>query len=98
MGNIRKKYLASFKAKVALEMIKEEKTLAELSSQYEVHSELLRKWKSVIINRADELFTDKRQKKDKEKDKLIEELYKEVGQLKVELDWVKKKFTPLTKG
>jgi len=91
MGNIRKKYPPSFKAKVALEAIREEKTSAQLASQYEVHPSQIRKWKRIAMNGMIELFTDNRQKRDKEKNLLIEELYKEIGQSKVELDWLKKK-------
>jgi len=91
MGNIRKKYPPSFKAKVALEAIREEKTSAQLASQYEVHPSQIRKWKRIAMNGMIELFTDNRQKRDKEKNLLIEEMYKEIGQSKVELDWLKKK-------
>ena len=90
MANIRKKYPPSFKAKVALEAIRGEKTSAELASQYQVHPSQIRKWKSMALNGMIELFTDNGQKRDKEKDLFIEELYKEIGQLKVELDWLKK--------
>lgn len=91
MGNIRKKYPPSFKAKVALEAIREEKTSAELASQYEVHPSQIRKWKRIAMSGIIELFTENRQKRDKEKNLLIEELYREIGKLKVELDWLKKK-------
>ena len=91
MADIRRKYPPSFKAKVALEAIREEKTSAELASQYEVHPSQIRKWKRIAMNGIIELFTDNRQKRDKEKNLLIEELSKGIGQLKVELDWLKKK-------
>ena len=89
MGNIRKKHPPVFKAKVALEAIREEKTSAELSSKYKVHPGQIRKWKSIATEGIRESFMDKRQKRDK--DMLIEELYKQIGQLKVEVDWLKKK-------
>jgi transposase len=98
MGNIRKKYPPSFKAKVALEAIREEKTSAQLASQYEVHPSQIRKWKRIAMNGMIELFTDNRQKRDKEKNLLIEELYKEIGQSKVELDWLKKKSGLISEG
>ena len=91
MGNIRKKYLPALKAKVALEALKEEKTSAELASGYQVHPGQIRRWKSIATEGIKELFMDKRQKRDKDKDMLIEELYKQIGQLKVEVDWLKKK-------
>lgn len=86
MGKIRKQYPPSFKTKVALEAIKEEKTSAELVSEYGVHPSQIKKWKKIAIDGIMELFTDRRQSKDKEKNLLIEELYREIGQLKVELD------------
>ena len=91
MGNIRKKYPPVFKAKVSLEALKEEKTSAELASEYKVHAQQIRRWKSIATEGIRELFMDKRQKRDKDKDMLIEELYKQIGQLKVEVDWLKKK-------
>ena len=90
MGNIRKKYLPVFKVKVALEALKEEKTSAELASKYKVHPQQIRRWKSIATEGIRESFIDKRQKRDKDKDMLIEELYKQIGQLKVEVDWLKK--------
>jgi transposase-like protein len=91
LKNLRKKYSPSFKAKVALEAIKEVQTSSELASQFEVHPVQLRNWKAKAINGLVELFKDNRQKKEKENEELIEELYKQIGQLKVELDWLKKK-------
>ena len=91
MQNIRRKYPPAFKAKVALESIREEKTSAELASEYEVHPGQIRRWKKIATDGIIELFTDNRQRRDKEQEMIIEELYKQIGQLKVELDWLKKK-------
>ena len=90
MGNIRKKYPPVFKTKVALESFREEKTSAELASKYKVHPQQIRRWKSIVTEGIRESFVDKRQKRDRDKDMLIEELYKQIGQLKVEVDWLKK--------
>ena len=89
--SLRRQHSGSFKGKVALEAIESEQTLSELASQYEVHPNQIKNWKSHLVNHIGELFTDKRMKKDRDKDELIDELYKQIGQLKVELDWVKKK-------
>ncbi len=91
MGSMRRKHPPGFKAKVALEAIQGEKTLAELASQYGVHPSQIKKWKRIATDNMLELFADQRGAKDKEHTELIEELYKKIGQLKVELDWLKKK-------
>ena len=89
--NLRRQHTGSFKGKVALEAIKEEKTLSELASHYEVHPNQIKNWKSYLVAHVEDLYTDKRKKKGEDKDHLIDELYKQIGQLKVELDWLKKK-------
>lgn len=91
MERLRKKHPPSFKAKVALEAIKEQKTSAELASQYQVHPAQIRNWKSVVIKGMMDLFSDKRKDKEWDKDTLISELYRQIGQQKVDLDWLKKK-------
>lgn len=88
---IRKTYSGKFKGKVAVEAVKEEKTIAELASQYEVHPTQIKAWKRHMLAHVEELFVDNRHKHDKEQAELVDELYKQIGQLKVELDWVKKK-------
>jgi len=89
--NLRRKHTPSFKAKVALEAIKEHKTSAELSSEYQVHPGQIRNWKAAATKGLIDLFSDKRRSNDQEKEKLIEELYRQIGQMKVDLDWLKKK-------
>ena len=91
MVNMRKRYDAKIRAKVALEAVKGEKTLAELSSEFGVHSNQIRKWRKQLLEFLPDLFTDRRKKKDKDTEELISELYRQIGQLKVELDWLKKK-------
>lgn len=91
MVNMRKSYDATFRAKVALEAVKGEKTLAELSSTFEVHPNQICKWKKQLLESLPDLFTDRRKKKEKDSEELVDELYRQIGQLKVELDWLKKK-------
>jgi len=67
MTSIRKKYPPTFRAKVALEAIREEKTSDELASQYQLHPHQIRKWKSIALNGMIKLFADNGQKRDKEK-------------------------------
>ena len=94
---MRKSYPPSFKAKVALDAIKEQKTSAELASQYQVHPGQIRNWKAAAQKGLIDLFSDKRKGKEQDKDGLISELYRQIGQQKVDLDWLKKKsgLTPL---
>jgi len=88
---IRKRYPPVFKAKVALEAIKEHKTSAELASLYQVHPGQIRNWKAVVLKGLVELFSDQRKRQDQDTETLIAELYRQIGQQKVDLDWLKKK-------
>jgi len=88
---LKSKHTPAFKAKIALEALREEKTSAEIASQYQVHPVQIRKWKSLVTSSLVELFSGRKNKAEREKEELIEELYKQIGQLKVELDWLKKK-------
>ncbi len=87
----RRKHSADFKTKVVLEMLKGAETLSELSSKYEVHATQLTKWRRAFLDKAPELFSDKLTKREKADTHLNEELYKKIGQLQMELDWLKKK-------
>ncbi len=88
---MRKKYSSSFKAKVALEAISEQKTLAELASEYEVHPTQIPKWRKELLERAEELFDKNAPRDAKAAEHKEAELYRQIGQLKVEVDWLKKK-------
>ena len=88
---IRKNHNGVFKAKVALEAVKGEKTLAQLSSEFGVHANQIGQWRKQLLNELLSLFAHQRTKHDKEQEELISELYRQIGQLKVELDWLKKK-------
>jgi len=88
---IRKNYSASFKAKVALEAVKQEKTISQLSSEYGVHANQINQWRKRVLEELPDIFSQKRKKKEKDTEELQSELYQQIGQLKVELDWLKKK-------
>jgi len=89
MRSIRNKYSAEFKAKVVLEALSQDKTTAEIASKYQIHPTQVRKWKRMVLDSLPLLFKENNQQN--EKDRLIEELYREIGKLKVELDWILKK-------
>ena len=88
---MRKGFNSEFKAKVALEAIKEEKTIAELSSKYEVHRTQITNWRKRALAGVQESFKGKQEKINKENEELVDELYRQIGQLKVENEWIKKK-------
>jgi len=91
MPATRTKFSPELKAKVALDAIKGELTIGEISSNYGVHSTQITIWKKQAMEELKLVFSDKREKKEKLKEHLTDELYKQIGQLKVELDWLKKK-------
>ena len=97
---MKKVYTAAFKAQVALELLKEEKTLAQISAEYGVHANVLRDWRaqalsglSTIFERRDDVTALKSLHAEQ-----VDELYAEIGRLTTQLNWLKKKLPPsLTK-
>ena len=87
---MRKSFSAEFMAKVALAAMKGQESISELSSKYEVHRTQIGTWRKQGLNGLVEVFKGKRNKSLKEKEKLIDELYRQIGQLKVENEWLKK--------
>jgi len=90
MGNIKKRHSPAFKKKVALEAIKEKESISVICSRYQIHPTQVSRWKDKALESMTSGFENKSAAKEKQKDELIEELYKQIGQLKVELDWLKK--------
>lgn len=91
INTIRKIHPPAFKTKVAIEAIKEAKTSAELSSLYEVHTTQIKRWKQIALESLESCFTEAGVQKEKDQEELIQSLYQEIGRLKIELDWIKKK-------
>jgi transposase len=87
----RKTYGAEFKAKVGLEAVRGVKTTNEIAQHYGVHPVMVGQWKKEILERAGTLFEGKRGPKPEETSGDEERLYGEIGRLKMELDWLKKK-------
>ncbi len=91
MSTQRKHYSAEFKARVALDAIKGHKTVNELASTYGVHPTQITHWKHQLQQEVLHIFSARRAKREQDQDALQARLYQQIGQLKVELDWLKKK-------
>lgn len=90
----RKRYTSQFKAQVAIEAIKNQQTVAQIASEYGVHPTQVNQWKKQVLEQLPQLFTNGRSKAATDTDQLVAELYRQIGQLKVELDWLEKKTQP----
>jgi transposase-like protein len=90
MSRKRRVFSPSFKAKVALAAIRGDKTTAELASKFAVHTSQVTAWKKQLLDQAADLFQDGRRKA---QDSVVqeEELYAQIGRLKMEIEWLKKK-------
>ena len=101
MTDHRKRYEGTFKAKVVLESLKNQKTIAELASEYGIYPNQITQWRKQALEELPGTFSSKQAKKEKAHEEEKEELYKQIGQLKVEMEWFKKKsgfFSPGEKG
>ena len=87
----RKKYSSEFKSKVALEALKGNRTLSEIASEYEVHPNQISQWKQQLKTALPDVFGQTNGKPKTDTEKLESKLYQEIGRLKMELDWLKKK-------
>ncbi len=86
----RKRFSKGFKPKVALEALKGQRTAVELAQEFGVHVNQINLWKKQLVENAAELFDRREAKKEKKREKEREQLYQKVGQLQVEVDWLKK--------
>ena len=91
MKRKRKVFDGTFKAKVVLEAIRGEKSLSEIASQYQIHPNQITQWKKKVLDELPQWMSRNGEKFQQDQSELIDELYRQIGQLKVELDWVKKK-------
>jgi len=89
----RKHFSASQKAQIALEILKEEKTVNQIASEYGVHPNVLYRWKKQALENLPKLFaeeTKSERERQAEHDRQVNELYSEIGQLTTQLNWLKK--------
>ena len=90
----RKRYSAEEKARVAIEAIKGQKTLNELAAEYGVHPSQITQWKKQAVEEISLGFAGGRARRERSEEALVASLYQEIGQLKMELDWLKKSQSP----
>ncbi len=90
---MRKQYTAAFKAKVVQELLREEKTLAQIASEYEVHPTQLKNWRAIAVDGLADLFEKQESTTDLKEahEKQLTELYAEIGKLTTQVTWLKKK-------
>ncbi|MCP4701925.1 MAG: transposase, partial [Gammaproteobacteria bacterium] len=89
--NVRKRHTAEFKTKVALEAIRQQKTVNELTAEYGIHGTQVNSWKKQALAAIPEVFASKKRKEQANQQAEIDELHRQTGQLVAERDWLKKK-------
>jgi transposase-like protein len=87
----RRKFTSDFKAKVALEAIKGQRTVNELAQEFEIHPNQISIWKKQLLGSASDVFSRGKDREAEKNEQERDRLYKKVGQLQVEVDWLKKK-------
>ncbi len=90
---MKKTYTAEFKARVVLELLREEQTVGQIASKYEIHATQLSRWRKSVLEGIPELLSDKRKREIqiKEHEEEVRELYAQIGELTSKLNWLKKK-------
>ena len=91
MTKKRRRFSSDFKFRVALEAVKGQQTLSELSSEYSVHPNQISQWKQQLLENGADVFSQNGAKRHRDQEAIQTELYEQIGRLKMELEWVKKK-------
>ena len=87
----KRRFSAEFKARVAREALKERKTIAELAAEHDVHPNQISRWKKQLLDALPDVFSKRSEHDVEREERLKDRLYRQIGQLKVELDWLKTK-------
>lgn len=99
MSNTRQRYSSEYKVKIVLEILSNTGTLTEIAWKYWLHPTMISGWKTEFLERSKEIFADPRIKKVdnalKEKEEALDEAHRQIGQLTIERDWLKKKYKQL---
>jgi putative transposase len=91
MARERRRFSSAIKARVAIEAIKGHRSVAELAGAHQVHPSQITQWKKQLLDSAEQVFSDRRMSEKKDQEELLAKLYQQIGQMKVELDWLQKK-------
>jgi putative transposase len=91
MDRARRKFSSALKARVAIEAIKAQRSVTELAGEHQVHPSQITQWKKQLLESAEGVFSDRRASEKRDQEELLAKLYQQIGQMKVELDWLQKK-------
>ena len=91
MTQKRRRFTAEFKARVVRAALREDKTLAELAKEYQVHPNQITEWKRQVLEALPEVFSKKREHQQHDQQALVDRLYRQIGELQVDVNWMKKK-------
>jgi putative transposase len=91
MARQRRQFTGAFKAKIALEAIKGQRTVQELATVHGVHPNQITTWKKQLLASAEDIFSGARERREVADEQEKDELYQQIGKLQVELDWLQKK-------
>ncbi len=96
MSNKRRSHSSQFKFQVALEAASGTKTISQLASQYQVHPNQIGQWKRQLLEGGGDIFSNGHSRKARDQEALQTDLYEQIGRLKMELEWLKKKVAPFS--
>ncbi len=91
MTQKRRQFTAEFKARVVRAALREDKTLAELAGEFQVHPNQITEWKRQALEALPEIFSKKREHPPQDQQALVDRLYRQIGELQVDVNWMKKK-------
>ena len=91
MAQKRRRFTAEFKARVVRAALREDKTLAQLASEFDVHPNQITEWKRQVLDSLPDVFSRKKKHEQQDNQQLIDRLYRQIGELQVDVNWMKKK-------